>query len=248
MFPKKGYWLYSTSQDTLAHPITHMYYGSAEWVNDYPGTEYDLQYSDEEAIGFTGTLDSDTYWNIRFCYGDTTTPKANESHWKNPSDYQYVDNSNIAYFSGHGDYNGFGFGDGTALVYDEALWGDGQLDWIALSSCRVLNRSYNTHWDTAFEGLHAIVGWDTEGYQDPTIGSNFALKLRSGYSVWDAWKDALNRAYKPIYGLRYAAILAAEDGAAGDCYYDHLYGHGSWTTPPINPSTIHRGYEQCHLI
>lgn len=251
MFPKKGYWLYSTSQDTLVHPITHRYYGSIEWVNDYPGTKDDLQFSDDEAIGFKNSLDSDSYWDIRFCYGDDTTPKANESHWKNSSDNQYVDNSNFAYFSGHGDHNGFGFGDGTALVYDEALWGEYQLDWIALSSCRVLNRSYNTHWDPAFEGLHAIVGWDSEGYQDSTIGSNFASQLRAGCTVWDAWKNALNSAYKPIYGPRNAAILAADadgDNSTYDCLNDHIYGHGSWMTPPINPSMIHPRYEQCHLI
>jgi len=99
------------------------------WVNDYPGTENDLDICDDDAEGFYNVLVSKGFTGV-WKKGDS---EAWESHFEKQSvygfDYYYVDAIDFVYFSGHGnDAPAFEFGadrdnDGTyayQLHYSEA--------------------------------------------------------------------------------------------------------------------------------
>ena len=88
-------------------------------------------------------------------------------------DYNYIDDVDFAYFSGHGYYDYFPFNvDADNNDYDwrvhntEVSWGDKDLEWIVISSCVVLNHNPQGYQNVikrwgrdVFHGLHAILGF-----------------------------------------------------------------------------------------
>lgn len=165
MYPGKGYWIWMTSQHGLTFTVDHTYYHSSEYIVDYPpaNPDRDCEPCDDEAIDFYNGLDADTRWagsSPGFIYGNDD---ANENHWKDSDyggqDYDYIDETHFAFFSGHGGSTGIEFSDGissTVLTYDESLWGNTRVDWIALAACNVLNESSHQNWESAFKGLQRI--------------------------------------------------------------------------------------------
>ncbi len=208
------------------------YYGvSAEWVNNYQGTGLsDLSNNDENAQGFYYGLGGDASWTGNFIRGDDNSM---EKHWKDPSysgvDNSYMDNAYFGFFSGHGSTNGFYFrtnNDDTLLRYSDALWGNTNLDWVALDACEVLKQSGVSNWYSSFGGVHSIVGFDTTATDVTNRGSNFASRTDGTLTtqpVITAWFMA---AADTESSSSYAAALA-KDGT----WSDYVYGHGSQGTP-----------------
>ena len=131
-------------------PASAYYYCCAEWVNNYSNNpdfeNSNLDCNEENAKGFYYQLGGDSSWWGSFIYGDG---QALERHWKDPSksgsgiDYIYVDKTHFAFFSGHGYSDGSGFAFGTnqddfKLHYNDASWGNTQVDWITIDACSVL--------------------------------------------------------------------------------------------------------------
>jgi hypothetical protein len=240
MYPEKGYWVYMYTDDTFAFSVTHTYTCSAEWIVDYPGVDRDCEPCDDEASGFYNSLDADTYWS-----GDTPgfingNSNANEDHWKDTAygghDYDYIDETNFAYFSGHGGAGGIEFSDGissSSLTYDEALWGNTKVDWIALAACNVLNESGIDNWKSRFKGLHSIVSWSTIGMAHPSFGSKFANYLKGDDTIWYSWQQAANDYVWEQNKYKVAILAVDTDGNFNtrECVDDHIYGNGIWYSP-----------------
>lgn len=237
--PKKSYWLWMNANRSVTYSVSHTYYCSAEWVNDYHGQQPSLTLSDDEAIGFYEELSSAPYWQGKFILGDNNG-LAQEIHWKESTDSNYIDNSHFAYFAGHGAPDRIVFyhpsdENQRNLYYYEAEWGNGQVDWIALAACNVLQESDKDNWKYTFKGLHSIVGWHTNGYAHQSFGNIFSARLKLGETIWEAWKYAGQYCAPSNYEV---AILAIDlDGipSSRDCVDDHIYGKGEWISPMGNP-------------
>ena len=252
MFPGKAYWVYMTAEGDLIHSYYRTYSFCAEWVGDYHGNQSTLPSADEEAEGFYDTLDWSSLWTGQFINGNDT---AMERHWKDPAfggvDSDYIDNTHLAFFVGHGWEGGFVFGteaDDYELNYSEARWGNTKTDWIVLGSCSVLNESTREHWEDAFEGLHSICGFDTMGAAHPDMGWYFADLLMNGETIWEAWSAATDRYVVPNDGSLNSAILAADidgDLSTLDCLDDHIYGYGSSINPPGDPLDFQYETDSC---
>jgi hypothetical protein len=249
-YPTKGYWLYMIASRNLAFATDHDYTCSAEWVGEYPGGDDDLPDSQDNVEGFYDTLIWDSFWEGAFIRGDNDNPIARAADWKdssypggmddNPS--TGIDSTNFAYFSGHGWAGAgilFSYGypnrDEQELWYDEAIWGDTKVDWIVLDACSVLNESNNNYavWQDSFKGLHSIVGWDTIGMCCEDTGLLFAENLLEGSTIWKSWKDATDSViHFPGYKVGILAVDIDGNTNTEECIDDHIYGHGTWFSPP----------------
>jgi len=243
VYPTKGYWLWMNSDRNLAYSVSHTYYCSAEYVVDYPPSnpDRDCEPCDNIAIGFYDNLKTSSQWsgnNPGFLLGNGN---ANKNHWKDVQyggqDHDYIDKTHFALFSGHGGSGGIEFSNGITssyLTYDEALWGNTKVDWIALAACDVLNQSGIDNWKPRFKGLHSIVGWATLGLAHDDFGWRFSNYMKGPYSIWGSWKKAANDCVweQNKYKVAILAVDIDKNPNTAECVDDHIYGKGSWMSPP----------------
>ncbi len=95
-----------------------------------------------------------------------------------------MDNVDELFYCGHGWGGGFTFeseqNDGSVVPTDVvAAWGDRDLEWLALLSCQVLKgshggQSWAQRWGPAFDGLHLLLGFETNAYDWSNFGKRFA--------------------------------------------------------------------------
>jgi hypothetical protein len=174
-----------------------------------------------------------------------------EQDFKDPSrpggdDSHYVDDVDIAWYSGHGSPGGFTFNTNhtdTAITPSDARWGNRDLEWLQLQSCNVLEdtngkHDYFSRWGPAFAGLHILNGFDTvAGCVAAGLGGAFASRLFPGpggpaLTVRGAWAAAVI-ARDPGRVYRSMGPLGTPVGGVYPWnYYDHFWGQGS-TGPDI---------------
>lgn len=203
--------------------------------------------AESDAEGFYNVLGNEGFTQS-FNYGDYESRAAHESDYEKQGvggeDYNYVDDVDFNYFSGHGNPNGFSFNinsDGDSnytsfLHYSEAEWGDNDLEWIFISACKVLKYETREHWNDAFNSppwLHGMTGFHTNEPVTSILGEKFAKYLTDSswggpYSIKNAWKKATIDA---ISGSYEAAIYAVELNPSGGVYVyywdEYLPGYGS---------------------
>jgi hypothetical protein len=184
-----------------------------------------------------------------------------ESDFKDPSrgghDDLYVDNVDAAWYTGHGNSSGFtfqGFNDDQWITPADAFWGNGDLEWLQLESCQVLQDTNGTwdyfgRWGPTMQGLHILNGFDTSAYCVGTTGGAFASylfpvkflwwTLRPAYRVQAAWA-AMALATEPS-GVKYRSMGVIGAGGVtniGDYFWNQgptgpdLYwssGIGGWS-------------------
>lgn len=219
-----------------------------EWVRRYHGRASELSNTKPQAEGFYNTLHGvrsfnwgdDLAWDEDFEQRGEGSPAAG-------TDTAYVDNVDIAYFSGHGSPRGPLFGiadrDDGRVAPSEVRWGDGDLDWIAFDACELLARDGvfdRWGWD-CFAGLHYILGFDTTCADESKRGRYFAEKLNAGWRVRDAWIHACQETEDS--GTRWAYLRADADGT--NTYDDHWHGKGSVSPDPDDPSTLYYARGSC---
>jgi hypothetical protein len=136
----------------------------------------------------------------RFSWSGTA---AWEQDFKASEDSDWIDNTDITFYVGHGYGGGFTFEDTThddsTLDYDDATedWGDTDLEWLALLSCQVLTQEWNgmsrfDRWKQEFDGLHLLLGFHTNAYAWMSFSGEFADNLlkNSPLTVRSAWFEA----------------------------------------------------------
>jgi hypothetical protein len=214
-----------------------------EAVEEYNGTNPDLPATVTEAQKFQSALASWGHsWVTDFGWADDA---AWERDFKDSAlggtDSTWVDDVDLLLFAGHGNQSGIFFGvnqsDLTA-TWDESTLGDRDLEWLILDACNVLqdNATKWTRWGwPVFEGLHYIFSYDTITFDVDTRGEDFVKYAgRYDWRVRDAWIRATVLSEN---GTR-AAYMRADD-ASSNTYEDHLWGHGSVSSDPDDPTTLY---------
>ncbi len=214
------------------------------WVEDYPPAGNggsDLPATRPDALGLRNLLTSTCRvyflgicwagwptpaWNARFVYGNGS---AWESDWKRSSaggnEWYYVDSVDLAYFAGHGSTNGILFGvggnthDDAWLTYSDAAgaWGDGDLDWVGLAACNVLDDPNLGNWANTMNGLRVLMGFKTV-MADVPHGEWFGQYLRENETVGQAWFKAADK-LQPQNTI--ARVMAEETWMYNDRWYNH---------------------------
>lgn len=170
-----------------------------------------------------------------------------EQDFKAPEDRKWIDNTDITFYVGHGNGDGFTFENTThddrKLDYDDATgdWGDVDLEWLALYSCQVLEDSYGgmnrfQRWKQEFDGLHLLLGFKTNARVNSNFSRQFASNmLDDNMTVRGAWFSAVDT-HQP--DDRIAVVMGVYK--SGDFvwnYNDHFWGKGS-VGPDIRGSNI----------
>ena len=138
----------------------------------------------------------------------------------------YIDAVDLQFYVGHGSPGRFTFD--NANWTDSTLqapgdcdtsWGDGDNEWLALTSCQVLADSAIGSMAQCMNRQHLILGfvtnasaynnyWDTQAY-------HFGRYLRSGYNMTQAWFQACDVAQRG----RTTRVIAEEP----ECFNDNPY-------------------------
>lgn len=121
-------------------------------------------------------------------------------------DHNWVDDVDIAWYTGHGWSGGFTFAgnsDTNTITPSEISWGDNRVDWVQLESCDVLQditgtNDYFSRWGPTMDGLHILNGFGTVAYCiNGGTGGDFAnylfpynflwWTLRPSFPIQEAW-------------------------------------------------------------
>ncbi|ODS35395.1 MAG: hypothetical protein A7315_05635 [Candidatus Altiarchaeales archaeon WOR_SM1_79] len=224
-------------------------YVGVEWCNIYHGLPglADISGTDTSAQGFNNYIKGLPNWSSRFDWGNDAAWEQDFKFATAPgggTDSFWADNVHFAFFAGHGSSGRFWFGsavDDHEMRAQDARWGDGILNWIALHACQTMRANFEwTVWCDAFNGLHMMLGFhtNTEG-STPPLGSRFAFWMSfklpwmsdSLFDIRTAWKLACEECFDS--SREYAVIYAGQSGT--DTYNDHLSGYGYVSPDPTSP-------------
>jgi hypothetical protein len=182
-----------------------------------------------------------------------------EQDFKDPSkggdDSNYADHVDMTYWQGHGSPTGFSFSgcssnDDTFLSNTDAKWGNGDVEWMSLFTCLILEgtsggQAWWQRWGPAFAGLHQINSFHTISYHSSSHGGTYAnYLLRSPFLWWNnpmrvrtAWAQA-------SIDDQPADVLWASMGAIGPAgsvnMNDYFWGKGA--VGPDIPAASITGY------
>lgn len=168
---------------------------------------------------------------------------------KSGGDASYVDNVDLAWYTGHGNPGGFSFDNGAHddawIVPNDARWGDRDLEWLQLESCNVLqfdDGSGNlvwSRWSNRFDGLHLLNGFQTTAscvtvsggtagrFASWLLGRPFGFVTFPPMRVRQAW--ALMALDLEPSGRQY--VTMGVYGAGGITNYDDFF----WGKGPVGP-------------
>ncbi|WP_438030868.1 DUF6345 domain-containing protein [Sorangium sp. So ce233] len=213
----------------------------AEWVGLCGGL-------DHSAANVDGLLQSFQAGGVekRFNWGDQ---RAWEIDFKDPmlggQDASFADSVDLTFYTGHA--NGIGLMFCSAMTdrflhFSEAHWGNSNLEWMVVAACGPLQDdggAWRLRWSGAFDGLHLLLGYATESFDDTTEGAMFA-----DYLLDDASPTPLRQAWvttaievQPDDDVIYAVMGAYGQGWTLPNYDDHFWGKG-----PVGPDL--RGAER----
>ena len=224
------------------------------WIGQSGG----LAGSQANAQGFVDGLAADG-WLVNFNWGDAN---AWESDWRRNDD-TWVDAADFVFYTGHANLDGWvlskpddgkltsaevGVGPGT----DPDLWGQQDLEWIIIAACGPLQDDLLAagggdvlgRWDGAFDGLHSLMGYGAITFDTTEEGKRVVQYARQGTPVIDAWlrtgqeiQPSTNGAGAPDGPTVWVgAMWVARAGA--DPRSDRIWGHGSVSPDPTNPSML----------
>ncbi|MES9833348.1 MAG: DUF6345 domain-containing protein [Candidatus Thiodiazotropha sp. DIVDIV] len=160
-----------------------------------------------------------------------------EQDFKATQDSNWIDNTDITFYVGHGYGGGFTFEDNThddgTLDYDDATedWGDKDLEWLALLSCQVLKDDWSgmsrfDRWKQEFDGLHLLMGFHTNAYAWSSFSGEFADNLlkSSPMMVRTAWFEATDT-NQPAGVVPVVMGVLGQNGMSN--MNDYFWGKGS---------------------
>ncbi|MBG83120.1 MAG: hypothetical protein CMJ40_01075 [Phycisphaerae bacterium] len=222
-----------------------------EWVENYSSSP--LSNTSEDATGLANKLPSD--WSI-YGYGNCL---AWEEDFKRTeyggTNNSYVDEHDLVFFSGHGSTTSSGeyYSDSTRCItfsnstHDDSRmsagdaydsWGDDDMEWLGLSACQTMKQ--DGRWAAAMNGVHLVMGWQTNMYDVDDFGKIFAKRMvdsgafDSAYPVMESWFYAAEKTHGHVD--RTAEVIG-ETTAMGS---DYLWGEGSVNSDPTDDTTYTR--------
>lgn len=175
----------------------------------------------------------------RFNWGDQ---RAWEIDFKDPAlggqDASFADSVDLTFYTGHANGVGLMFCSSMSdrfLHFSEAHWGNSNMEWMVVAACGPLQDdggAWRFRWSGVFDGLHLLLGYATESFDDTTEGAMFA-----GYALDDASPAPLRQAWattaievQPDDEVIYAVMGAYGRGWTLPNYDDHFWGKG-----PVGP-------------
>lgn len=197
--------------------------------------------------GFKDQMDADGVIR-RFSWGG---PAAWEQDFKEPEDSNWIDNTDITFYVGHGNVGFFTFEDSS---HDDSIldnndatgdWGDKDLEWLALYSCKVLGKGDDgqepfRNWKQEFDGLHLLLGFSTLANVSNQFSGAFAGNMvDANMTVLQAWFDAIDDHQPNNREGVVMGVFRANDFAWN--FNDHFHGKGS-VGPDIRGSNIGLGW------
>ncbi|MDD1689814.1 MAG: DUF6345 domain-containing protein [Methanoregula sp.] len=205
----------------------------AEAIDDYHGTQPPLHGSVDNAKGFYSKIKSaSSEWSG---LGENYDDNAMEKHWnKDKQAGTYANKADFSYFSGHGwnDRVVFGVAKDNLDLYRTSMSFGSTTKWVVLDACLALNHTTWTNWKPVFNGLHSLMGFDSEGLVEKNRGSDFAARMTAdGYSpsrsITQAWQEAVKHSINhDNYSGAYMYIES--------CKNEKLPGWGTACTPTKN--------------
>jgi hypothetical protein len=174
-----------------------------EWLGDKDA----LPFAQANTHGFYDWMEKEGNFDARYNLYDYG---AWEVDYKDPSfggrDMVVCDSVDFVYHNSHGNPRGFFFNtmhDDTFMFFGHARWGDGDLEWMILDSCEILQFETWTgdtvfdRWGGALQGVHMILSFDTISINQETRGGRFAFfttgvsfgpfQIFPAFPVRDAW-------------------------------------------------------------
>lgn len=114
------------------------------------------------------------------------------------TEYANLDTVDLAFYVGHGSTGSFTF---DSSVDDHWLtpsdcnysWGDGDNEWVGLTSCQVLSDPNRANWAACMKGTHQILGFITNAEAHTgtgTQGYQWAYYITNNWTVTGAWFKA----------------------------------------------------------
>jgi hypothetical protein len=203
------------------------------------------QCAQDSATGFRNEMTSHGIpWQFDFRGTNAWESDFKSSALAGGNDSSFVDDVDMQWYTGHGWPGGFTFKDTThndgSIVPADANWGNGDLEWLQLESCQVLQDTtgtgdYFSRWGGAINGLHMLNGFDTSAYCiGGGTGADFAdylfpytflgITLRQPLTVRQAWQQmAID---KEPSGVKFRSM--GNIGAGGVTNIgDHFWGQGT---------------------
>jgi len=208
---------------------------------------YDWQCVKQSAAGFKSVFDGQGV-PIRFRWTGTNAWERDFRQTGAPTngdDTSYVDDVDLAWYTGHGSPGSFTFDnpshDDGDIVPTDARWGDRDLEWMQLESCNVLQFDSGgvaiwDRWAKVFDGLHLLNGFQTTAscvdtangtagrfsrYLFPRPIFFFTLPALKVRQAWAQMAYDLEPA-----GKQYVTMGAAAAGWVTN-YDDYFWGEGS---------------------
>lgn len=168
--------------------------------------------------------------------------EARQSHWTTDT-ANWVERSDFAYFSGHGNSNliAFSYWNESADSSQIRL-GSSRTKWAVLDSCYSLDEQHWTSWQQSFTGLRMLLGWhsNTTPTSTPISRGEMFAKFMMGeypatnsprYSILDAWALAAKYTWENYEAGEDIYTATIYDI---NCKDDYLPGWGGFSTIPSN--------------
>ena len=206
--------------------------------------------SDQNARGFIDTMrnNGETY---AFLFHDINAWEwdfKDKRYVSTGSDDRFADNVDILFYTGHASSVDFYFCDSShddqRLRYDEAHWGDKELEWLIIAACGPLYDHNWNNWEHAFDGLHLLMGYGSRSADNTVEGETFVnwshpqsmfggtFQLQA-FSVPVSWMMA---AYAGQPSGKIWAIMGVNSEDCGSSVNDHLWGQGT-VSPDLRPDS-----------
>ncbi|WP_437804859.1 DUF6345 domain-containing protein [Sorangium sp. So ce1078] len=171
--------------------------------------------------------------------------RAWEVDFKDPAlggqDASFADSVDLTFYTGHANGVGFMFCSAMSdrfLHFSDAHWGNSNLEWMVVAACGPLQDdagAWRFRWSSAFEGLHLLLGYATESFDDTTEGAMFASYLldhTSPVPVRQAWATTAIEV-QPDDEVIYAVMGVYGPDWTLPNYDDHFWGKG-----PVGPDLL----------
>ena len=206
--------------------------------------------SDQNARGFIDTM-RDKGETYAFLFHDDNAWEwdfKDKRYVSTGSDDRFADNVDILFYTGHASSVDFYFCDDShddqRLRYNEAHWGDNELEWLIIAACGPLYDHNWNNWEGAFDGLHLLMGYGSRSSDNTVEGETFAtwshpqsmfggtFQLQA-FSVPVSWMMA---AYAGQPSGKIWAIMGVNSEDCGSSVNDHLWGQGT-VSPDLRPNS-----------
>jgi hypothetical protein len=217
---------------------------------EYIGVSQGLGGSQGNANGFVNTMTSKGI-PVQFLWGDYA---AWEQDFKDPSqggdDSNWVDDVDMTFYTGHANGDGFTFpgnNDDGFLHYNDAVWGNRDLEWLVIAACGPLQLDSGglrwwQRWGPAFQGLHQLLGYTNVSWDNTDEGRLMAEKVLGTKILWftigartvrQAWVETATEVQPSSVTWAYM-VPYGPNGSSN--LNDYFWGRGTTTFDIPNPS------------